>query len=66
MAYSRSVMDKGLIHIAHLRIDKGSRAMIYIIGSGAETMTTTATIYISYESSYFSVHVGYITFGLVL
>ena len=42
-----------------LRIDKGSRAVIYIMVSGAETMTTTATIYVSYESSYFSqsVHV---------
>ena len=47
----------------NLRIDKGSGALIHVIGSCEGTMSTTE-IYISYESPYLSlsVHIWYITF----
>ena len=63
------IHSEGMSYVkSPLRIDKGSRAVIYVIGCGDGTMTSTATIYISYKSSYFSlsVHVWYITFRPVL
>ena len=39
---------------AELRIDKGSRAVNYILGCSSGNISCTRTLYISYERSYFS------------
>ena len=52
----------------HLRIDKGSRNVIYIVGSSGRTTFRNTKMYISHGSPYFSsfYDIRYIVLGLRL